>query len=62
MASVIGSLIWRVTLYSFGLFNYLLYLGLALSNGSFFRKTTEREKNEFLLGKEILYASLLETD
>jgi hypothetical protein len=51
MAGIIGILIWRIALYSFGLANYFLYLGLSLSNGTFFRKTTEREKNEFLLGK-----------
>lgn len=62
MASIIGSLIWRVALYSFGLFNYLLFLGLALGKGSFFRKTTEREKNEFLLGNEVLHASSLDAN
>jgi hypothetical protein len=51
MASIIGLFLWRIALYSFGLLNYALYFGIAVRNGSFFRKSTEREKNEFLLGK-----------
>ncbi len=50
MASIIRLLIWRTTLYGFGLLNYFLYLCLGVKNGTFFRKSTEREKNEFLLG------------
>jgi len=51
MASVIGFVLWRISLYSFGLLNYVLYLAIAVRNGTFFRKPTEREKNELLLGK-----------
>jgi hypothetical protein len=57
MNSIIGLIIWRITVCSFGLFNYFLYLGLAIRNGTFFRKSTEKEKNEFLLGSEIIFIS-----
>jgi hypothetical protein len=50
MATMIGFLIWRITLYSYGLLNYFLYLVVGVRSGAFFRKPTEREKNEFLLG------------
>jgi Alpha/beta hydrolase family len=51
MASSIGFVLWWITLYSFALLNYVLYLGIAVRNGTFFRRSTEREKNELLLGK-----------
>jgi hypothetical protein len=51
MANIIAFLFWRISLYGFGLFNYFMYHGLSIRSGSFFRKSTEQEKNEFLLGE-----------
>ncbi len=51
MANFISFLIWRVTLYSYGLFSFFLYLGIAVRNGTFFSKPAEKEQNEFLLGR-----------
>jgi hypothetical protein len=51
MASVIGFVLRRISLYSFGLLNYVLYIAIAVRKGHFFRKSTEREKNELRLGK-----------
>lgn len=52
MAGIIGLLIWQVALYSFGLFNYFFYLAITVSSGTFFQRTSERDRNEFLLGNE----------
>jgi hypothetical protein len=46
-------LIWKVALYSFGIFNWFLYLGLAISNGSFFKKETEQDRLQLAIGKKI---------
>lgn len=51
MANIISFLIWQAILYSYGLFNFFLYLGLAVRSGTFFSKPTEQEQNEFLLGE-----------
>ena len=51
MANIIIYLIWQITLYSYGLFSFFLYLALAVRSGTFFSKPTEREQNEFLLGE-----------
>lgn len=51
MTTVVGILVWRTALYSYGLFNYFMYFCLAVKAGTFFVKPTEQDKNEFLLGE-----------
>lgn len=46
-------LVWKVALYSFGIFNWFLYLGLAISGGSFFKKETEQDVLQLAIGKSL---------
>ena len=50
MAAPIGSLVSSLAFYVFGLFNWFLYLGLAVSNGSFFNKQTEQDQLQLAIG------------
>ena len=50
MTASTGSLFSWLALYSFGLFNWFLYLGLAVSSGSFFTKPTEQDQLQLAIG------------
>ena len=56
MAERSGSLaqlaLWKLALYSFGIFNWFLYLGLAISSGSFFKKETEKDRLQLAIGEQ----------
>lgn len=52
MASTMLGLIFRQTsFYSFGFFNWCLFLGLFIKNGTFFKKDTEQDKLQFAIGQ-----------
>ncbi|KIX96854.1 uncharacterized protein Z520_07574 [Fonsecaea multimorphosa CBS 102226] len=53
MASTfLGRLIRQVSFYSFGFFNWCLFLGLFVKNGTFFRKDTEQDKLQFAIERD----------
>jgi ABC-type transport system involved in cytochrome bd biosynthesis fused ATPase/permease subunit len=41
----------RLALYSFGILNWFLYLGIAISSGSFFKKVTEKDRLQLAIGE-----------
>ena len=44
-------MIWKTALYTFAILNWFLYLGLAISSGSFFKKATEQDRLQLAIGK-----------
>jgi hypothetical protein len=48
----LAQLALKLALYSFGIFNWFLYLGLAISSGSFFKKETEKDRLQLAIGEE----------
>lgn len=52
--SALRQLAWTVFFYAFGVFNWCLYLGLALKSGSFFKKDTEQDQLRFAIGSSIV--------
>ena len=50
MAYAVKPLLYQLLFYAFGLFNWFLYLGLAISNRSFFKKDTEQDRLQLALG------------
>jgi len=46
-SSFVRQLVGKVSFYSFGLFNYFLFLGLFIKNGTFFKKDTEQDKLQY---------------
>lgn len=49
-SSFVRQLVGKVSFYSFGLFNYFLFLGLFIKNGTFFKKDTEQDKLQYDIG------------
>lgn len=49
--SLIQLTLWKLALYSFGILNWFLYLGLAISTGSFFKKDTEKDRLLLAIGE-----------
>jgi fucose permease len=49
--SLVQAAVWKIALYSFGLLNWFLYLGLAISSGSFFKKDTEQDRLQLDIGE-----------
>jgi hypothetical protein len=49
--SLVQAAAWKIALYSFGLLNWFLYLGLAISSGSFFKKDTEQDRLQLDIGE-----------
>ena len=50
MAHAVKSLLYQLTFYAFGLFNWFLYLGIAIYTKSFFKKDTEQDRLQLALG------------
>lgn len=48
--SMAASVIGKVFGYAFGLFNFFLFLLIALIGGSFFQRLSEKEKNDLAIG------------
>lgn len=44
-------LLGYVAYYWFAILNYFLYIGLSIQSREFFRKDTEQDKNQYLIGK-----------
>jgi hypothetical protein len=51
MAASHGSILYQLLFYAFGLFNWCLYLSIALYKGSFFRKDSEQDRLQLAIGK-----------
>jgi hypothetical protein len=51
MAASHGSILYELLFYAFGLFNWCLYLSIALFKGSFFRKDSEQDRLQLAIGK-----------
>lgn len=51
MATSHGSILYQLLFYAFGLFNWCLYLSIAIYNGSFFRKDSEQDRLQLAIGK-----------
>lgn len=49
-SSFIKHLLGRVAFYSFGIFNWFLFLGLFIKNGTFFRRDSEQDKLQYAIG------------
>ena len=49
--SLLQLLAWKIALYSFAIFNWFLYLGLAIFSGSFFHKATEQDTLQLAIGE-----------
>ncbi|KAK5272300.1 hypothetical protein LTR96_001930 [Exophiala xenobiotica] len=49
-SSFVRQLIGQIVFYAFGLFNYFLFLGLFIKNGTFFKKDTEQDKLQYDIG------------
>jgi succinate-acetate transporter protein len=49
-SNILGLLFRRAAFYSFGLFNWLLFLGLFVKNGTFFKKRTEKDELQWAIG------------
>jgi hypothetical protein len=45
--------LWKLACFSYGLFTWFLYLGIAVSKGSFFKKPTEKAQLQLKIGKSI---------
>lgn len=43
-------LLGRVSYYSFGIFNWFLFLGLFMKNGTYFKKDSEKDRLQFAIG------------
>jgi hypothetical protein len=52
--SFLGLLFRNASFYSFGFFNWCLFLGLFIKNGTFFKKDTEQDKLQLAIGQWIL--------
>lgn len=50
MANALRSLLYLVAFYTFGVFNFFLYLGTAIYKGSFFRETTPQDVLQLAVG------------
>ncbi|OCT50712.1 putative alpha/beta fold family hydrolase [Cladophialophora carrionii] len=51
-SSVIGLLFRRASFYAFGFFNWCLFLGLFIKNGTFFKKDTEQDELQFAIERD----------
>lgn len=47
----VQTLVWKVALYGFGLLNWFVYLGLAITSGSFFKRDTEQDRLQLQIGE-----------
>jgi hypothetical protein len=59
MAASHGSILYQLLFYAFGLFNWCLYLSIAIYNGSFFRKDSEQDQLQLAIGKHFLELELI---
>jgi hypothetical protein len=48
---IFAELLGFLAYYSFAVFNCALYLGLSLYSREFFRKDTEKDKNQYAIGR-----------
>ncbi|KIV77363.1 hypothetical protein PV11_09163 [Exophiala sideris] len=51
-SSFIKHLLGRVAFYSFGVFNWFLFLGLFIKNGTFFRRDSEQDKLQYAIERD----------
>ena len=51
MIDFVKKLVTRLCILTFGLFNFFLYLGISVTNGSFFQRESEKDRLELALGR-----------